>query len=356
MYRISLMYLLVLLLGACSKEDLPTPSSPPVVIDDNQNNTNNGNDDNNNNNGGVDETEAEVSIQVLSQQQRVFLNRQATILRLGVKDGDLAVREVLVRISQSEIAARGALVLTSQGFGNNYYGRGDEKQSTILFAINKGLQVFEIRWDGEYGWGTDVESVGYTKATRAYTRVVEWLKANRMAEPSLVIAHGGSGGSMQIAYGMVRHNLEAVLDYGILAAGPPTSDLGRGIYGNSNDEALWPDEVGLDKTDYILGWLGNGDYCANRGTTDPPDFVRDKLEDESLVSNKPDRDYDYALTKLYFINTNDVTNADKQGLLYYEKITSEKEWVYISNETAHDVGGIEAGAHRIRQALLEILQ
>jgi hypothetical protein len=78
--------------------------------------------------------------------------------------------------------------------------------------------------------------------------------------------------------------------------------------------------------------------------------VLDKLDDSSLLSKTIPPDLDYR-TNLVFINTNDVTNADGQGLLYFEAIRSKKEWHYLPSETSHDVAGLPAGAAKIRSVI-----
>jgi hypothetical protein len=306
----------------------------------------------------IDEVQEQdsVIIQVKNEVNRAFLGRSSVLLKLFIVDGDLPRRDVTVRITQSDISPKGALILTSAGFGGGFYGGDLEKDNTIDFALSNGLQVLEVSWDGEEGWGTDVEGAGYTRAVRGFSSIVKWLKANSIVNPSLIICHGGSGGSMQIAYGLTDFNLEAEIDHAILVAGPPTSDLEEAVYGSSTDTALWPEGLGgLDKTDYIQGWEDNGDYCKNR-SDNPPSFVLEALEAESLVNNSSAKDYSYETTKTYFVNTDDITNSDRQGRIYYDRITSDKDWTFLPQETSHNVGGIEAGARRIREILSEIIR
>jgi hypothetical protein len=257
-------------------------------------------------------------------------------------------------MTPSSRTPKGALILTTGGLGGTFYGGNAQRKATIDFALSRGLQVLEVKWEGENGWGTNMEGRGYALSMRAFSRLVEWLKINRIENPSLIICQGGSGGAMQIAYGLANFNLEESIDYAILTAGPPTSDLRRAIYGASDDPARWPQGLlGLDKTDYILGWEGKGDYCVKRAGS-APDAVMERLKAESIVNDSSGKDYNYQKTKLYFINTDDITHSDEQSRLYYDKVTSEKEWTFLSGETTHNVGGIEAGAKRIREILNEI--
>jgi len=296
-----------------------------------------------------------VVIELISETQQVFLGRPSSLLVLAITDKDLSTRNVTIRITNSDIDAKGALVLSTGGFGTSFYGIGLQTNSTINFALLNGLQVFEIKWEGQYGWGNNNEGIGYTFALRGYTEIVKWLIQNKIENTSTIICHGGSGGSMQIAYGLTNHKLEQYIDYAILVAGPPTSDLDRGIFGQQGYIALWPNGLGgFGITDYILGWRNNGNYCVNR-VANPPSFVIKKLEEESIVNNNPNKDYNYNSVKLYFVNTNDITNADEQGLIFYNKITSFKSWKYLPQENSHNVGGIEAGAIEIRSIINQIV-
>lgn len=294
-------------------------------------------------------------VRFIGRTQVSFLNREATLLQLEVRSEDLSSqRTVEVRIMKPSIPSKGALVLSSGGFGTNFYGIGLETNTTLDFALNLGLETFEIRWQGSEGWGTGIAGAGYPKAVRAYGVILRYLKDSEMAKPDNIIAHGGSGGSFQIAYGLSRFALENDIQHAILVAGPPTADLPKGIFGDKNGDAFWPDGLGGFRiTDYIHGWDGNGNYCQNRNQT-PPQFVLDALDESSLLSTRVPPELDYS-TNLIFINTNDVTNADGQGRLFFDAVKSKKEWLFLPEETSHDVAGIPAGAQKIRQVLQEIL-
>lgn len=299
-------------------------------------------------------TQTSEIITEVSRQQSTYLGRPATILQLDIADDGLATRSVHIRMVKPEEASQGALVLSTGGFGTQFYGIGFETNTTLDFALKNGLETFEIKWLGDSGWGTGVAGVGYPAAVKAYGAIVRWLRQNEMTNSKKVIAHGGSGGSFQIAYGLARFNLEEVVDYAILIAGPPTSDLQQAIYGDKRLKSYWPDGLaGFRLTDYIHGWEKNGDHCQNRGVTPPP-FVLEALNQSSLLSTIVPPDLNYR-TEVIFVNTNDVTNADGQGRLYYEAIQSEKQWHYLPSENSHDVAGITAGGTKIRTVLSGLL-
>jgi hypothetical protein len=283
-----------------------------------------------------------------------FLNRNARIIKLSIHEDQMPVRYVEIRALKQPDSSKGALILTQGGFGTSFYGSGFEQNTTIDFAYKNGLEIFEVKWLGEFGWATNVQGVGFATAVRAFTDIVRWLKVNEIKNNKKIIAHGGSGGAFQIAFGLTRFELENELDYAILAAGPPTSDLKAAIFGNSELKSYWPSGIGgFAITDLIHGWRNNGDYCINRNNT-PPDFVLEILDKSSILSTKVNIDLLYS-TKVFFVNTNDETNADGQGKLYFDAIQSEKEWIYLAEETAHNVAGINAGAKKIREIIAELL-
>lgn len=296
-----------------------------------------------------------VRIEIVAETQEQFLDRESTILELIITDGDLNPRNVSIRITNNDSTPLGALILTTGSFGTSFYGIATHTQATMEYALTNGLQTFEVAWSGQKGWGYQNEGIGYTLALRAYSEIVKWLKQNRISNPSIVISTGNSGGSMQIAYGLANYNLEQHIHHAILTGGPPTGDLDRAIFGDENDILLWPEGLGgLGITDYIMGWQGEGDYCTER-LENPPNFVLERLEEESLVNNNPEKDYHYENTVVYFVNTNDVTNADQQGLLYHDTISSEKEWIFLEDQTAHNVPSLGEGAIEIRKIIDTII-
>ncbi len=294
-------------------------------------------------------------VKLISRSSITYLNRPASIIKLEIQSEDLnIIRYVEIRAIKPSTATKGALVLSTGGFGTNYYGIGLETNTTLNFAINLGLETFEIKWLRSQGWGTETAGIGYPTAVRAYGAILRYLKEKEMTNTKNIIAHGGSGGSFQIAYGLTRFNLENDINHAILIAGPPTADLNQAIFGDKALKSYWPDGIGgFRTTDYIHGWDNQGNYCQNR-SQNPPDFVLKELDKSSLLSTSVTTDLSYK-TNLIFINTNDETNADGQGRLYFDAIQSNKQWHYIPDETSHDVGGITAGAMKIREIIQTLL-
>jgi len=294
-------------------------------------------------------------VKLISRSSITYLNRPASIIKLEIQSEDLnIIRYVEIRAIKPSTATKGALVLSTGGFGTNYYGIGLETNTTLNFAINLGLETFEIKWLGSQGWGTETAGIGYPTAVRAYGAILRYLKEKEMTNTKNIIAHGGSGGSFQIAYGLTRFNLENDINHAILIAGPPTADLNQAIFGDKALKSYWPDGIGgFRTTDYIHGWDNQGNYCQNR-SQNPPDFVLKELDKSSLLSTSVTTDLNYK-TNLIFINTNDETNADGQGRLYFDATQSNKQWHYIPDETSHDVGGVTAGAMKIREIIQTLL-
>lgn len=160
-------------------------------------------------NDDIDSLNEQETVQLEEVSSITFLNRDAKIIKLSLHEEEMPVRYVEIRALNQTGNSKGALILTQGGFGTGFYGIGFEKNTTINFAYNNGLEVFELRWLGEHGWATDVRGVGYPAAVRAFTAILKWLKANEIKNNSTIIAHGGSGGSFQIAYGLQGVTLKA---------------------------------------------------------------------------------------------------------------------------------------------------
>jgi len=289
-------------------------------------------------------------VSLVYEKDTIFYNWTASILTLKLNEQDLPNRQVMVRAHSTNKTPKGALIMTAGGFGNDYLGA----EYLIRFAIEEGLEVFEIKWLGQFGWGTNTEGKGYPKAVRAYTDIVKWLKENRISNGNNITVLGASGGSFQIAYGLTRYGLEKEIQHVILTAGPPTSSLERAIFSDTTDVARWPDEIGgLRLTDYMMGWYEKEDYCKNNHQT-PPDFVYKALDSSSILSKTQEILLSYPF-KINFVNTDDETNADDQGRLYYDAIKSEKEWHYLPNQTSHNVPGKNIGGPTLKRILKKIV-
>jgi len=158
-------------------------------------------------------------------------------------------------------------------------------------------------------------------------------------------AEGGSGGSMQIAYGLSVYGLKDTLKAAVLTGGPPTADILH-ICDNVVSEA------GHTITNYVMGWTNNGNYCKQ--DLNRPVEITERMERESLVvsARYPDevRDYDYPKTPLVFVEGALDKNNIYRGLNYFNAVTTKKK-MYILNEVPHGVIGTSLGAEKIELAL-----
>ncbi len=302
--------------------------------------------------------EAESLVTLLETVSCEAFGHDVECLTLSVTSEGLPPRQLTVR-RFARTGSQGALILTRGGTGNQWYsGYGPEAESTIETAFTAGLEVYEFKWSGVMGWAEGAEGArGYDRAVGAYSHVLRWLADNVMDNPGgFLIAQGNSGGSVQIAFGLALYGLEEILDVAILSGGPPVADLRRAIFGEASDIALWPDGLyGFEFTDYLMGWSGNGDYCVQRSV--PPEMEEEifaALDSVSLVSPTAPRDHDLATT-VHFVQTNDITNADDQALLYHDALVAEKHWHYLGGISDHAVPGTPQGAAMIRQLILDAL-
>jgi len=272
-------------------------------------------------------------------------DRPVVCYNLSVYDPNIATKNVTVR-AYHRTDALGAVILGVGGYGTSYYSNfGPEAVETIETLYGTGLEVYEIRWDDPKGWAHESDGHGYAESVEGYSSVVEWLSENAMNNPELVYAQGNSGGSIQIAFGLALYGLDQIVDVAILSGGPPVADLRRGIFGELDDESRWPDDLaGLGVTDYLMGWENNGEYCIERAA---PQNILALIDEASLVSPTRSREYSYS-ADVYFVESDDETNADHQGFIYYEALTSSKYWHYLSTTTEHRVPSTPEGAEMIR--------
>ncbi len=199
---------------------------------------------------------------------------------LGITCLGLPERTALIREFEPEIPI-GAIIFTTGGWGTGLYGNISEiTNQTVNTVYEAGYETFEVGWQGDEGWGSGVFGAGYADAMCGYAKVVRWLADNLIDQPDLICAQGNSGGSAQIAYGLSIYALEGLLDMVILTGGPPVSRVDVGCFGTEDpglQVAVWPENIlGLDATDKIMGWAGNGDYCKERDSSDEEIIIQAK--------------------------------------------------------------------------------
>jgi len=262
----------------------------------------------------------------------------------------ISTREVIVN-AYEQPGSSGAVVLTTGGYGNSFYSFkfGVEAQKLIDSLYTNGFEVYEIKWNDTMGWAENCEGIGsYHQAVGAYSVLVNHLHQNYFDNNNLVFASGNSGGSIQIAFGLAMFDLETIFDMVVLTGGPPISDLKTGIFGNGTEPEWWPNGLGgFALTDYLMGWTSQ-QYCVNRTA---PQYIQDALDTVSLVSPVSNRDYDYS-TFVNFVQSSDPTNADHQAEIYYDTISSSKDWYYLPSVNVHEVPESAEGSAKIRELIL----
>ncbi len=208
---------------------------------------------------------------------------------------------------------------------------------------DEGYETYEIRWLGEFGWGTDNFGQGIKKLTYAIADVVRWIVTDIANNPDIVGATGHSGGANWLAYGLAVHGLDDILDVVVLSSGPAWTDL----------TTLCDIGMPLAKfiVDYCMGWLDSGDYCQGE---ERPEWVIQALQSQSIVTPLlyESRGYDYPNTKVVFIEGELDEPAMVNGMVFYDTITSEKSWVVLEG-VGHGVPGNPDGAAVIQEMLLE---
>lgn len=317
--------------------------------------------------------------------------------RLRVSCAGVPGRDVLVR-EYDRTDPRGTIIFTTGGWGAGRYDRGGREaiQDQVLHA---GFEVFQVEWTGEEGWVTGGRGHGFAALLCGYAEVVRWIVAERAGQPDLVCAQGNSGGSLQNAYALAVYGLEDVLDMVILSGGPPIVRVGEFCFpphaeqlrqrmaergaerqrssgargrtrpgnrppqresGAASDMGALDDpaagEARIESTghalaDRVMGWYGNGDYCARLEA--PPDPRALAFVDAtSLLSEREPRDLDYPHTKVNFVGAEADGLLRSQGRQFHDALVGQKGW-HLLPDGAHNIDRLPEGMQRITQLFLE---
>lgn len=252
----------------------------------------------------------------------------------------LVPREAQIRVNHSN-GSKGAVVFTSGGFGTGFYAdQSGSPMDTVNRMRNAGYETYEVGWAGERGWQTDSSGQGYKKVMCAYAELVRWITTDLADNPDAMGATGQSAGSVHIGYGLTLYGLEEIFDVVVLTGGPAAADL-VGHCARSGESG---------GPDYIMGWLGNGEYCK-RGEVVPESAIV-ALQAESIVSAQPGelRDYHYPNTMVAFVEGELHVPNVLDGELYRDAITSETTWVVVPG-VGHGVHRDPVGAATIQAVL-----
>ena len=259
-----------------------------------------------------------------------------------VEYADLAPREAEIRASLNP-DSNGTVIFLGGGWGKLWYGDGSEHRIGIINGmLDEGYETYEIRWLGEFGWGTDNFGQGFKKLSRGTSDIIRWIVTNIASNSDVVGATGQSGGANELAYGLAIHDLESILDVIVLTGGPGRIDLVALCQMDA------PSVQGM--VDYVMGWQGDGDYCT---TGNCPEWVIQALQSESIITPLlyESRDYDYPNTQVIFIEGENDIYAP-QGRKFFDAITSTKQWVELEG-LRHGIPGDPLGASQIKDFLLE---
>ena len=218
--------------------------------------------------------------------------------------------------------------MTSGGMRAGHYGSDGAKIEIFSGPVadslrDDGYETYEIAWDGDRGWATDSFGHGYTNIMCAYNEVVRWITANLADNADIVGATGNSGGSMQIGYGLALYGLEDILDFVVLTGWPPTTGLVmRCFEGTIPDPPVKQSGLVRTLTDYVMGWLDDGDYCQwGFG----PQWAEEAVGSASIVNSIPNapKDCDYHGTNVAFIEGELDVAGVASGRIYFDTIASK---------------------------------
>ena len=330
--------------SASSKPNQPSTSTPPAG-----NNTqppqlpDDSNISNNQSTGSV----AVEGVRYVSSASCIDKFGKANCITLVITCEGLAERQVILKKRTPSDSVNRTAILTTGGDGTAFYTA--KEPGTVSALLQNNFEVYEVGWQGDNGWATGTNGAGFKKDMCAFAKVAEWIDSNRVDSSGTLCAHGNSGGSFQIAYGLSVYGLEDILDMVVLTGGPPITRLDVGCFGSDDPElqsAELSDASPLGLIDSVMGWPR---YCANRSPT--TEAIKE-AQDTSIVSSTESRDYDYPNTKVNFVESaGDTQNADDQAQIYYDAVTSAKSWYYISAAT-HGVFEDPEGSAKIQELFL----
>ena len=288
---------------------------------------------------GPTPTDTELGVSLLSQ---TSCDENQTCYHVSVDCEDLALREAEIRVHHTP-DSKGAIIFVGGGWGRSWYGDGGEQSAqTVNVMQDEGYETYEIKWLGEFGWGTDNFGQGFKMLSRGTTEIIRWIVTDIASNSDVVGATGQSGGANELAYGLAIHDLESILDVIVLTGGPARVDL----------VAICQMDVPSikGKVDYVMGWQGDGDYCSSGNC---PEWVVQALQSESIITplSYEYRDYDYPNTQVTFIEgENDIFAPP--GRIFFDAITCMKQWIELE-ELGHGIPGTQLGASLIQDYLLE---
>lgn len=260
---------------------------------------------------------------------------------LSVNCQGLPTRRAFVWDKKASGSTKGSIVFLAGGFGTDFYSTfGSEANKTVETVRKQGAQVFEITWDGPYGWSTNTEGFG-KEASCAVPQVINWLNANKAENPSLMCATGNSGGASVLSLGMTLWGLDNVLDAVVLSGGPGQVRTDLGCFDQSSPAYFQTVEERVTN-DRLAPWYP-GTYCQD--TTAPQDII-DIAANMGVVAVSEPRDYYYPQTKTSFIQGS-LDPAQNQAILYFNQITSSKNYEVVDG-VHHSVFTDPNGANRIR--------
>lgn len=190
---------------------------------------------------------------------------------------------------------KGTIILTTGLEGNIIYSELDTStlsgwneaydipKQTRIQLQNNGFRAYEIVWTDPAsiltypdGWraNTNVSGAGRRKAMCGYAAAVKWIQQRETTlggiNSDVICAEGNSAGGAQIAYGLAYYGLESVIDMAILTGGPPFAGPDTGFGGNPSSCSGDGLDLATRFSDFVMGWVSNGNYAHNECITSPP--------------------------------------------------------------------------------------
>ena len=259
-----------------------------------------------------------------------------------------------LRIRNSTITAKGAVIFAEGGSGKAFWGNQSTAASFALIDLNNsGFNTIEISWDSAW-WSDPSASLsgafdGYPTVACRPATVAKYIRDTFNATDSglAFCASGNSGGSTQVGFMLSHYGLDSILDLAVPTSGPPVSRVDIGCFQTPGYESMWYTDDTASTIDQVF-------RTAKQGPCLTKNLTYEELYRNASVS--VGGNYLYPSTYVHFVfGANDTTSAVGQGRFHFDTLlqaaTPMLGQEFIAG-TGHQVHRSEAGAGAIRDKII----
>ncbi|HTS36613.1 MAG TPA: hypothetical protein VMH04_13140 [Candidatus Solibacter sp.] len=256
-----------------------------------------------------------------------------------------------VKVLTPTITPLGTVIMTAGGGDASYYEYAPGYGSYIVTGVvSAGYTVAETQFPGASGngWLQGPATDGPRSLSCLYATLAQWVYTNihQSNTSAPFCATGESGGAAAISFSLSHYALGSIFNMVELDSGPPFGRVDYGCTctgqspvspcGTRNHSCFG---TGSTAERLIDSAYGNTD-CDTHTTNDAT------LWDHDSISS-PDANFSFPHTDVHFVfGGKDVSSAVPQGLLFANRIKSQKEIECVA-DAQHDITEVQDGANLI---------